>query len=319
MLPLISKEIVEKYRLADTSLLVILNGVLQERFSHLPRGVNVYSDSMQISRGLKLKNPLHLLFLFTGGNCRRWRFLVEASGSVTTIEEYVFLGAEAKAVKMDAQIEIKENGHLCCYRWGALEGQCYLNTVVEQRHGSKMVKNFIHGNGENFKEELTIHLAATHAEVNIRGIDMLRRDQKSEHKILVEHGQPNCTSNVLVKSILGDSSVNNFDCKVVVHRDAIGSRAEVVNQNLLLSNEAVANSSPELEIYADDVLCNHGATVGSLDQEAIFYLQSRGIAREDAMATLTMAFAKDIFELFPHHARLITDYVPRFDNNRIDS
>jgi Fe-S cluster assembly protein SufD len=112
----------------------------------------------------------------------------------------------------------------------------------------------------------------------------------------VDHAKPNCFSDEKYKGILKDKSVAVFNGKIMVHEDAQKTNAYQRNQNILLSNDATVNTKPQLEIFADDVKCTHGATIGQLDEEPMFYLRSRGIPENEARKLLLNAFADDIAE-----------------------
>ncbi len=121
------------------------------------------------------------------------------------------------------------------------------------------------------------------------------RQHMDNHTVL-DHAKPHCSSHELYKGILDGKAHGVFNGKIFVHQDAQKTDAKQTNQTLLLSEDAVINTKPQLEIYADDVKCTHGATVGQLDQEGIFYLRTRGIGLEEARNLLTFAFANDIVE-----------------------
>jgi Fe-S cluster assembly protein SufD len=112
----------------------------------------------------------------------------------------------------------------------------------------------------------------------------------------VDHAHPNASSHELYKGVLDDKATAAFNGKILVRKDAQKTDAKQTNNNLLLSDDAVINTKPELQILADDVRCTHGATIGQLDSEAIFYLQSRGIGKEEAKSLLTCAFAQDLID-----------------------
>lgn len=113
---------------------------------------------------------------------------------------------------------------------------------------------------------------------------------------MVDHASPNCESNQLYKNILDDHSQGVFNGKIFVRKDAQKTNAFQSSKNVLLSNTAVMNAKPQLEIYADDVKCSHGATTGQLDEDALFYFRSRGIGERDARALLNYTFASDVIE-----------------------
>jgi Fe-S cluster assembly protein SufD len=132
------------------------------------------------------------------------------------------------------------------------------------------------------------------AETHLNGLFLCDNNQHVANYILVDHAKPNCVSNQLFKGILNESATGSFNGKILVRKDAQKTLAYQKNNNILLSSTARMNTKPHLEIYADDVKCSHGATVGQLDKEAMFYLRSRGIDESEARHLLMYAFANDI-------------------------
>lgn len=130
----------------------------------------------------------------------------------------------------------------------------------------------------------------------LNGLYLLEGSQFVDNHMRVEHAKPHCASHELYKGVLDGKARSIFSGLIHVHKGAQKTDAKQSNRNLLLSRDAVANSNPQLEIYADDVRCTHGSTVGQLDEDAIFYLRSRGIGAEAARSLLTYAFASDIVE-----------------------
>ena len=124
-------------------------------------------------------------------------------------------------------------------------------------------------------------------------------EQQADTHITVRHASPDCISHQLYKGILAGRAKAVFNGRIIVDQDAQKTDARQSNRNLLLSNNAVVNSNPQLEIFADDVRCTHGSTVGQIDEEAVFYLRSRGIGRDSAVQLLTLAFAGEILERIP--------------------
>ena len=131
-------------------------------------------------------------------------------------------------------------------------------------------------------------------ECTLNGLYLGDRERLIDNHTMIDHAKPHCNSHEVYKGILGGSSRAVFNGKIVVRQDAQKTDAKQTNQTLLLSNDAQINTKPQLEIFADDVKCTHGATIGQLDADALFYLRTRGIPREDARALLTYAFASDI-------------------------
>lgn len=149
------------------------------------------------------------------------------------------------------------------------------------------------------RNNLNIELDGPHGEGHLIGFYMGTGTQHIDNHTLIDHAQPNCESNELYKGILSGKAQGVFNGKIFVRQDAQKTNAYQDNKALLLSDEAIVNTKPQLEIFADDVRCSHGATVGQLDEEAIFYLRARGIPEETANSILQYAFASDVFQYIP--------------------
>jgi Fe-S cluster assembly protein SufD len=139
-------------------------------------------------------------------------------------------------------------------------------------------------------------LAGPGGEVTLNGLYMADGTQHVDHQTRIEHIAPNCTSHEVYKGVLDDAAHGVFNGKVYVHAEAQKTDGKQTNNNLLLSPDAHIDTKPQLEIFADDVKCTHGATVGQLDEIALFYLRSRGLAADDAKTLLTYAFAADVVQ-----------------------
>jgi Fe-S cluster assembly protein SufD len=128
------------------------------------------------------------------------------------------------------------------------------------------------------------------------GLFLTDKTQHVDNYVFINHAKPHCTSNQLYKGVLDNASSGSFNGKVLVSKDAQKTMAYQKSSNLLLTSEAKMNTRPQLEIYADDVKCSHGATVGQLDQEALYYMRTRGISKEEARLLLMFAFAHEIVD-----------------------
>ncbi len=151
--------------------------------------------------------------------------------------------------------------------------------------GARLSRNNIHTN-----------LAGPGLDCVLNGLYLTKDDQLADHHMVVEHAQPHCNSHEYFNGILQDRSRGVFHGRILVRPEAQKTDAKQTNKNLLLSDEATADAKPQLEIYADDVKCTHGATVGQLNEESIFYLRARGIGADTARRMLIHAFAGEIIE-----------------------
>jgi Fe-S cluster assembly protein SufD len=165
---------------------------------------------------------------------------------------------------------------------------------VRQQRDSHFRSHVVSLGGALVRNESRVHLADQGCTCILNGLAMARDNQHVDNHTVIDHAMPHCESHELYKHILDGRAHAVFNGKIFVHPDAQKTDAKQTNQTLLLSDDAVINTKPQLEIYADDVKCTHGATVGQLDPNALFYLQTRGIAVEEARGILTFAFANDI-------------------------
>jgi len=150
--------------------------------------------------------------------------------------------------------------------------------------------------GAMVRNNLHIKLAGENISTNLYGLYVLETDEHADNKSLVDHAMPNCYSNELYKGILDGTSTGVFNGKIIVREDAQKTNAYQNNRNILVSDEATVNTMPQLEIYADDVKCSHGATSTQIQDSELFYLRSRGIGKEVARKLLMYAFAGEIWE-----------------------
>jgi Fe-S cluster assembly protein SufD len=146
------------------------------------------------------------------------------------------------------------------------------------------------------RSEVRTVLGAEGGACTLNGLYMAERRQHLDQFTSIDHANANCTSRELYKGVLDGRATGVFSGRIRVHPDAQKTDASQTNKNLLLSDDAVVDTKPQLEIFADDVKCTHGAAVGQLDEAAVFYLRSRGISREDARSLLTYAFASEMVQ-----------------------
>lgn len=168
------------------------------------------------------------------------------------------------------------------------------NTYIDQRDKSVVkIHSFCFG-GKLTRNNLNFYQNGEHIDSTMKGVTILGEKQHVDHHTLVHHKQPNCESHQDYKGIYGENSTGVFNGKIIVDKLAQKTDAFQQNNNILVSDKATINSKPQLEIFADDVKCSHGCTIGQLDKEALFYLQTRGIPEKEARALLMYAFANNV-------------------------
>ncbi len=248
----------------------------------------------------------------------RHLLLAGPSSSATVVESY---GGSAGAYLSCPVTEfvIGDNAHLRHVRLqeeGRDAHQVAVQSASLERDAS-FVSQAISLGGALFRQDVHARLEAEGAHLGLHGLYMTEGRQHVDHHLLVRHAAPHGTSRQLYKGILDGSSRGVFSGRIMVDPGAQKTNAEQSNRNLLLSDGAMVNSNPQLEILADDVRCTHGSTVGRLDEDAVFYLRSRGLDRAAAESLLTYAFASEILEKVPVDAvrerikRLLISRLPR--------
>lgn len=192
----------------------------------------------------------------------------------------IFVGDGANASVITLQND-HENAHLIN------------QTFVKEGKQSNFSSNVLSLDGGIVRNNLSISMEGEHSEAHMHGLYLLNGKTHVDNHTLVDHTVPNCFSNELYKGVMDDQSTGVFNGKVIVRPHAQKTNAFQSNKNILMSDKATINTKPQLEIFADDVKCSHGATTGRLDEEALFYIRSRGLGEKDARALLTLAFASE--------------------------
>ncbi|MCB7481724.1 Fe-S cluster assembly protein SufD [Christiangramia sediminis] len=170
------------------------------------------------------------------------------------------------------------------------------NTFVEQKDESHVSVHTFSFGGKLTRNNLNFYQKGERIDSTMKGVTIIEGKQHVDHNTLVHHIEPNCESHQDYKGIFGDSSTGVFNGKVLVEKEAQKTNAYQSNNNILADDKATINSKPQLEIFADDVACSHGCTIGQLDEDALFYLQSRGIPRKEARGLMMYAFANNVLE-----------------------
>ncbi|MFN6082159.1 MAG: Fe-S cluster assembly protein SufD, partial [Bacteroidota bacterium] len=214
------------------------------------------------------------------------------------IESFFALGNHASFCNIVNELYVGENASLEHYKLQRLQGEHYQNnyTQVFQEGNTHINQVTLTLDGKFVRNNLHFYMNGENCNTLLYGLYLLDGNQFVDNHTRVEHAKPNCFSDEKYKGILKDKSTAVFNGKIMVHLDAQKTNAYQRNQNILLSDEATVNTKPQLEIFADDVKCTHGATVGQLDEEPMFYMRSRGIPENVARKLLLNAFADDIAE-----------------------
>ncbi|MES2381983.1 MAG: Fe-S cluster assembly protein SufD [Bacteroidota bacterium] len=224
--------------------------------------------------------------------------VVEKSAFATVIESSYSLGTNPSFTNVVNEVYVNENSHIEYYKIQHQEGESYQNnyTQIFQEANTNINHVTLTLSGTFVRNNLHFFMNGQNCDSLLYGLYMPHGTEFIDNHTRVDHAFPNCHSDELYKGIMMDKSVAVFNGKIMVHLDAQKTNAYQRNQNILLSNDATVNTKPQLEIFADDVKCTHGATIGQLDEEPMFYLRSRGIPEDAARKMLLNAFADDIAE-----------------------
>jgi Fe-S cluster assembly protein SufD len=279
----------------NTNSLVSLNlSFLQNGlFLYVPKNV-VVEQPIEISHCLAAmtKNAMQHSFCL---------IVVDTAAQASVLETYVGDNTSKYFNNIVTAIFVRDAAKLNYYKCQNESMSTYhiANTQITQHTNSEVKAfNFCFG-GQLVREDLIVALQGKNAKAELFGLYMPKQKQHMDHHTAIFHDVAECNSYQLYKGILDDAAVGVFNGKIQVQAQAQNTQAQQTNRNLLLSKTAQINTKPELEIYADQVQCQHGATVGQLDEDALFYLRSRGIGSEEAIRMLTHAFAEEVLEKIP--------------------
>ncbi len=216
--------------------------------------------------------------------------------SLKVVESYTGLTEQAYLTNAVTEIAVGRDGNVDHYRInreGA--GAAHLSTTQLHLEGNGRISTFnMSMGGALTRNDTNARLDGEHAVVRMNGLFLVTGNQHVDNHTAIDHAVPNCDSYEVYKGILEGRSRGVFNGKVFVHQDAQETDAKQLNKNLMLSPEAMIHTKPQLEIYADQVKCTHGATVGQLDEDQIFYLRTRGLSHDSACNLLTYGFAADL-------------------------
>ena len=327
---------IDSYQMEGVDTVVIYNGHYQKDISSIPNGVNLLSGSEYMERkngnfdrannspfdllntaftdsgmcivlekNTLVKSPIRILFISNGDRSimvnPRVNVDIGESSSLTFIEQHVgdatsFFQNESVFITLgnNAQLDhirIQSNSEFT---------QNISNLNVNQVADSQYEFFQLVDGSKLGRSDICVQLDGENAQCNINSLTLSKNNQHIDNNIIVNHNSAQTHSSQFVKSILFDTSTGVFNGRTVVHENAQKITAQQTNKNILLSKKAKMNANPQLEIYADDVKCSHGSTTGQIDEDALFYLQSRGINKQDAMELMVVGFANEVLDKIPH-------------------
>jgi Fe-S cluster assembly protein SufD len=258
---------------------------------------------VHIAKSTILEEPIHLLFVATahhGPTMTHPRNLIVAEdrSQATIIEEYVSLGGAPAFCNTATELVAGDNTVVSHYMIEREDAQAYnVSTLrIDQGRQANISSHAVLIGGALVRNNVHPVLAGEGGECLINGLFIGNGRQHLDNYMLVEHAQPHCGSRQFYNGILDGSAHGVFHGRIVVHKDAQKTDAKQTNRNLLLSDQAQIDTKPQLEIYADDVKCTHGATIGQIEENALFYLRSRGIDEVSARRLLLLAFASECLD-----------------------
>lgn len=281
---------------------------LNQSSTYLRDGIHALNTSF-IDGGVfihagKGKEPEHPVYLYHILDARQQNVLAQPrsliyageNSRLRISESYTTLGISESLHNEVMEVVVRENAYIEYYK---IQNDRPNASQINTTHFSQLGRSYVHTvvvtlNGGIVRNNMNLVLDAAGNETHLYGLYLLKGKSHADNHTLIDNRQPNCFSNQFYKGIAADDSTAVFNGRIIVQPDAQKTNAYQSNKNILLSDQATINTKPQLEIFADDVKCSHGCTIGQLDEEALFYLRARGIPKEQAEIMLLQAFAEDI-------------------------
>jgi Fe-S cluster assembly protein SufD len=281
----------------------IVSDAEQHAFTMLNTAFMPDGAVVHIPKDVALKQPIHLLFIADTHAAKtvmhpRNLIVAERNAKATVIESYVSTGDASYFTNAVTEVAVGDGATLEHYKIQR-EGQraFHVGTIEARQERNSHYVSFSFATGASLsRTNIYTKLAGEGCGSTLNGLYMLDGEQHCDHQTRIEHAEPNCFSREVYKGVLDGRSHGVFNGKVYVHPIAQKTDGKQTNNTLLLSKDAQVDTKPQLEIFADDVKCTHGATVGRLDEMALFYMKSRGVDAESARRLLIYAFAADVLE-----------------------
>ena len=270
------------------------NAMVALNFANMQDGARI-----AIPAGTVVEGFIHLLFIGHGDGIwshPRNQFVVGANAQVAIAETYV--GTGAYFTNAVTEIIAGEGALVDHYRaqCESLDAYHVGNVYIHEARGASVTSHNIAIGAALARSEVNVALAGEGSSIVLDGLFAGTAKQHLDNRTVIDHIKPHCESHELYKGILDQNARGIFDGKIIVRPDAQKTVSRQENRNLLLSESAIIDSKPTLEIHNDDVKCNHGSTIGQIEQEPLFYLRSRGIGEEEARNLLVYAFAGEIVD-----------------------
>lgn len=257
---------------------------------------------LSLAPGIALDHPIQVIHLATSAHLSQSRSLIQLGENARCEIIEHFVGKEAHLLNTATEIHAAANSQIDHYQLFESKPNALqiADIGVAQQSGSRFHSHVLAVGEGATRNQITARMNGENAECDLSGLSVLSGKAHADHHTRVEHNVPNCTSQEFYKGIIDDQAKAIFTGRVLVARDAQQTRARQATHNLLLSPQAEADARPQLEIYADDVQCSHGATVGQLDETALFYLRSRGVHEKTARNLLIYGFAEEVLDRIPN-------------------
>jgi Fe-S cluster assembly protein SufD len=278
-----------------------LSGEIQHSFAALNLALMADGAYIHMGKNSHVEQPIHLIFIATGSketqaHTIRNLIIAEENSSACIIEHYIGLNNGSYFTNTISEIFSHNQTQLTHCKLQQESEQAFHigSTHVKQSFDSHFDSFVFSFGGSLVRSDTNVELTEENTHSSLKGLFLTRNKQHMDFHTRIDHKQPRGMSREFYKGILTDQSRGVFNGKVIVHKDAQKTDADQHSKNLLLSRMAEIDTKPELEIYADDVKCCHGATVGQLDEDALFYLRARGIDQTMAESILVYAFASEI-------------------------
>ena len=256
-----------------------------------------------IPRNVEVNKPIEIINFTTGSEDAtllqpRNLIVAEQNAHVQIIERHQSLNNNAVLTNVVTEIFLGKDAQVDLYKIqnDHISASLVDNTYIEQKSNSVASVHTFSFGGNITRNNLNFYQRGEHIDSILKGITIIEGKQHVDHHTLVHHLEPNCESHQDYKGIFDARSTGVFNGKVIVEKEAQKTNAYQQNNNILVSDRSTINAKPQLEIFADDVKCSHGCTIGQLDDQALFYMQQRGIPKKEAKALLMYAFANTVLE-----------------------